>query len=62
MFNLDDLVCAVFERAIEDAKADDAHSDSAKIFLAPSGWARFLLESLGVDPDLVHWVGSLVYG
>ena len=60
IFNLDDLIVAIFERAKADLKYNDLRGNSARVFLAPSGWARFLLESMGVDPDVVSSVGNLV--
>lgn len=58
LYSLDDLIAAIFQRAVADLEQDGLTGDSAREFLRPSGWARFLLESIGVDPDLVDRVGA----
>lgn len=63
------LIINIFRQAINDAKTETFTDERGEVvglvgrdareFLA-SDWARFLLESLGVDPDCVHLVGGLV--
>lgn len=63
------LVIGIFKQAIQDAEVEtltDLRGEvvgwigrDAREFLAPSPWARFLLESLGIDPDVIE---GLAYG
>jgi hypothetical protein len=62
------LIINIFHQAIKDAKVETFTDERGEVtgligrdareFLV-SDWARFLLESLGIDPDCVHLVGDL---
>ena len=63
------LVIGIFQQAAKDAETETFIDWSGEVvgwigqdareFLAPSPWARFLLESLGIDPGIVE---ELAYG
>ena len=60
--NFLNLTLSIFAQAIRDSHLPDLYGNSARLFLAPSDWARCLAELMGVDPECVQEIKGMMRG